>query len=136
GVAQRYIELDDRVTPPAAALLGLTLGCARCHDHKFDPIPSRDYYRLLTALHSGGRAEVPLGSRAEIERANRARADWDRQRKAAEDVLKKWADEQRAKVGPRLRVAKIAKLPVSDAVKAQLRDKPESAEVKALAKKH
>jgi cytochrome c553 len=133
---QRYIELDDMVTTTGAAFLGLTLGCARCHDHKFDPIPSRDYYRLLAALHSGGRAEVPLGSRAEIERANQARAGWDRQRKAAEDALKKWADGQRAKVGPRLRAAKIAKLPVADAVKTLLRDKPESAEAKALAKKH
>ena len=135
-IRQRYIELDDMVTTTGAALLGLTLGCARCHDHKFDPIPSRDYYRLLAALHSGGRAEVPLGTRAEIERANQARADWDRQRKAAEDALKKWADGQRAKVGPRLRAAKIAKLPIPDAEKALLRDKPESAEAKALAKKH
>jgi cytochrome c553 len=133
---QRYIELDDMVTTTGAALLGLTLGCARCHDHKYDPIPSRDYYRLLAALHSGGRAEVPLGSRAEIALANQARADWDRQRRAAEDALKKWADGQRAQVEPRLRAAKIAKLPVPDAVKALLRDQPVSAEAKALAKQH
>jgi mono/diheme cytochrome c family protein len=41
-VRQRYIELDDMVTTTGAALLGLTLGCARCLDLKFDPIPSRD----------------------------------------------------------------------------------------------
>jgi hypothetical protein len=133
---QRYIELDDMVTTTGAALLGLTLGCARCHDHKFDPIPSRDYYRLLAALHSGGRADVPLGSRAEIERANRARAAWDKQRMAAENALKKWADAQRTKVGPRIRTVKIAKLPIPDTVKTLLRDRPESAEAKALAKKH
>ncbi len=61
---QRYIELDDMVTTTGAALLGLTLGCARCHDHKFDPLPARDYYRVLAALHSGDRAVVSLGPRA------------------------------------------------------------------------
>ncbi|MHB1425625.1 MAG: PSD1 and planctomycete cytochrome C domain-containing protein [Gemmataceae bacterium] len=133
---QRYIELDDMLTTTGAAFLGLTLGCARCHDHKFDPIPSRDYYQLLAALHSGSRIEAPLGSRAEIERANQARADWNKQRKAAESALKTWVDGQRAKVGPRLRAARIAKLPISDAEKSLLRDKPESAGAKALAKKH
>src|SRR5205807_2557504 len=34
------------------AFLGLTVGCARCHDHKFDPIPQRDYYRLLAFFHN------------------------------------------------------------------------------------
>ena len=34
-----------------SGLLGLTIGCARCHDHKFDPIPTRDYYRMLAAFH-------------------------------------------------------------------------------------
>lgn len=135
-VRQRYIELDDMIATTGAALLGLTLGCARCHDHKFDPIPSRDYYRLLAALHTGGRAEVALGSRAEIERVYRARADWNRQRQAAEDALKKWVTGLRTKVGPRLRSARIARLPIPDAEKALLRDKPESAQAKELAKKH
>src|SRR5262249_46022574 len=124
------------VTTTGAALLGLTLGCARCHDHKFDPIPARDYYRLLAALHSGNRAEVPLGTRAEIKRANQARAGWDRQRKAAENELRTWANGQRAKIEPRLLAARIAKLPIPDAKKALLRDRPGSAEARALAKKH
>jgi hypothetical protein len=135
-VRQRYNELDDMVSTTWAALLGLTVGCARCHDHKFDPIPTRDYYRLLAGLHSGSRAEVPLGTRAEIERATRARTEWDRQRQAAEAGLKMWIDGQRSALGQRLRSAKIDRLPISDAQKALLRDKPESVEAKSLAKKH
>jgi hypothetical protein len=65
-----------------------------------------------------------------------ARADWDKQRKTAEDALKKWADGQRAKIGPQLRAAKIAKLPLSDAEKTLLRNKPDTSEAKALAKKN
>jgi hypothetical protein len=58
----RYDELDDILSTTGTALLGLTLGCARCHDHKYDAISSREYYRLLSALHSGDRAEVPIGT--------------------------------------------------------------------------
>ncbi|HVC92800.1 MAG TPA: DUF1549 domain-containing protein, partial [Pirellulales bacterium] len=58
----RYNELDDMLSTIGTGILGLTLGCARCHDHKYDAIPSRDYYRLMCALHSGQRDEVPLGS--------------------------------------------------------------------------
>ena len=47
---------DDRVDATTRGFLGLTVGCAQCHDHKFDPIPTKDYYSLLgvfesTALH-------------------------------------------------------------------------------------
>jgi len=42
-----YDELDDIVRVTANTFLGLTIGCARCHEHKFDPIPQEDYYRLL-----------------------------------------------------------------------------------------
>ena len=42
-----FDALDDVLSTSGAAFLGLTIGCARCHDHKFDPIPQRDYYSLL-----------------------------------------------------------------------------------------
>jgi cytochrome c553 len=43
---QRADELHDMVSTTASAMLGLTVGCARCHDHKFDPVPQADYYRI------------------------------------------------------------------------------------------
>ena len=47
----RQDELDDMVTATMASFMGLTVNCARCHDHKFDPIPTRDYYRLAAVFH-------------------------------------------------------------------------------------
>ena len=56
----RYDELDDMTTTTGVAFLGLSVGCARCHDHKYDPIPSRDYYRLAACFSSAIRAEIDL----------------------------------------------------------------------------
>jgi hypothetical protein len=47
---QRLDELHDMVSTTAATFLGLTVGCARCHDHKFDPIPQVDYYRMAAVF--------------------------------------------------------------------------------------
>jgi Protein of unknown function (DUF1549)/Protein of unknown function (DUF1553)/Planctomycete cytochrome C len=57
-------ELDDIVSTTGSAILGLTIGCARCHDHKFDPIPSLDYYRLTAFFTSTERVERPLDQHA------------------------------------------------------------------------
>jgi mono/diheme cytochrome c family protein len=47
-----YDELDDIVSTAGQAFLGLTVQCARCHDHKIDPFPQKDYYRLLAFFHN------------------------------------------------------------------------------------
>lgn len=57
----RYNELDDIVATIGTGMLGLTLGCVRCHDHKYDAIPARDYYGLLAAMQSGDRGEAMVG---------------------------------------------------------------------------
>ncbi|MBM3848032.1 MAG: DUF1549 domain-containing protein, partial [Verrucomicrobia bacterium] len=46
----RAATLDDMITATGGAFLGLTINCARCHNHKFDPIPTEDYYRLRSAF--------------------------------------------------------------------------------------
>ncbi|MBI3874769.1 MAG: DUF1553 domain-containing protein [Verrucomicrobia bacterium] len=51
------LDRDDMVASVAASFLSLTVHCARCHDHKFDPIQQRDYYRLQAVFAGVGRAE-------------------------------------------------------------------------------
>ena len=46
-IQELYEDLDDIVRTTGEVFLGITIGCARCHDHKLDPIPQRDYYRFL-----------------------------------------------------------------------------------------
>ncbi|MFZ4767972.1 MAG: DUF1549 domain-containing protein, partial [Roseimicrobium sp.] len=48
--SSRYDAMDDMLGTTASAMLGLTLSCARCHDHKFDPLPTRDYYAMLSTF--------------------------------------------------------------------------------------
>jgi hypothetical protein len=51
---------DEQLSTTSIACLGLTIGCARCHDHKFDPIPTRDYYALAGIFRS---TDVGIGMR-------------------------------------------------------------------------
>jgi mono/diheme cytochrome c family protein len=68
---ERYDELDDMLNTVGTAMLGLTIGCARCHDHKYDPIPTRDYYRLLSTFTTTVRSEIELDLEPERTRAAR-----------------------------------------------------------------
>ncbi len=53
---------EDRVDVTGRAFLGLTTGCAQCHNHKFDPIPTTDYYALLGVFASTKNSELPLAA--------------------------------------------------------------------------
>ncbi len=57
----RQLFLDDVTHHVAQSFLGLTLGCARCHDHKFDPIPTKDYYRVQAVFSKTAFARRTLG---------------------------------------------------------------------------
>jgi mono/diheme cytochrome c family protein len=75
---QRADDLDDMITATGTAFLGLTVQCARCHDHKFDPISQQDYYGLQAMLGGVQHAErdVPVaGSPERMARAERVRAE-------------------------------------------------------------
>ena len=73
----RYDELDDIVSTVGTAMLGLTVGCARCHDHKYDPIPMRDYYRLQAVFSGSHREERSLPwDVSELQRQRTAQRDY------------------------------------------------------------
>jgi len=61
----RSDELDDLVSTTGAAFLGLTTACARCHDHKYDPIKQTDYYRLQAVFAATERRDVDIPTPAE-----------------------------------------------------------------------
>jgi cytochrome c553 len=63
-------ELDDRVDTLTRGFLGLTVSCARCHDHKFDPIPQVDYYSLAGIFQSCRLANLAVVPREQEERYN------------------------------------------------------------------
>jgi len=67
---QRADQLDDMVSTTGTAFLGLTLGCARCHSHKFDPISQREYYSLAAIFagvkHGESALPLPPGKQKEV----------------------------------------------------------------------
>jgi hypothetical protein len=56
----RYEYLDDMIATIGRGILGLTIQCARCHNHKFDPIPQKDYYRMQASLFGYVEVDHPL----------------------------------------------------------------------------
>ncbi len=62
----RYTYLDDMIATTSRAFLGLTVDCARCHDHKFDPIEQMDYYRMMAVFFPHIRYDFPLTPRGEV----------------------------------------------------------------------
>ncbi len=66
-------EWEDRVDVVTRGLLGLTVACARCHDHKYDPIPTKDYYALAGVFASTQMFNMPLKPDAEKKDSGEAK---------------------------------------------------------------
>jgi hypothetical protein len=58
--------IDDRIDVVGRGLLGLSVGCARCHDHKYDPIPTADYYSLYGVFENSTEDLVPIPRRSDV----------------------------------------------------------------------
>ena len=130
----RFNELDDMAVTTAATFLGLTIGCARCHDHKFDAIPTRDYYRLQCAFTTTARGNAFLASRAEVAHYRKQEAEWNEGLKPIQNRLNEWLAEQQKLYATALRHVKIDRLSIDNADKTLLKEQPESAAAKRLAR--
>ncbi|MCA9173545.1 MAG: PSD1 domain-containing protein [Planctomycetales bacterium] len=98
----RADEWDDRIDTLCRGVLGLTVSCARCHDHKFDPITMQDYYGLAGVFASTEYQERPVVSDEVVAR----RADADRQAQQQQLALDQFLIEQSRGIRPQL-VAEI-----------------------------
>src|SRR5579871_286309 len=78
NLEQRRQEiLNDMTDTTSQVFLGLTVGCARCHDHKFDPILQTDYYRLQAFFASYCPTDLPLGDAKEMRQYRRQMTEWE-----------------------------------------------------------
>lgn len=94
----RADDLDDMVTQVMAATVGLTVNCARCHDHKLDPIPQADYYRLWAVFAGVKRSERDLPA---------ANSDVEKRRQSMEISLRQITSDLRLLEGNGIDLADI-----------------------------
>ena len=91
---QRFVNLFDRIDTTATTWLGLTMACAQCHDHKYDPITQRDYYSLLDAFNRVPESGTPQFFSSRIRVAGPVRRAADRGEQGA-DRRARGADRRR-----------------------------------------
>jgi hypothetical protein len=112
--------IDDRIDVLGRATMGLTIACARCHDHKFDPIPTRDYYSLYGVFNSCNETTVPLVDNPPATDEYKA---YEKELKARVGKLNKTFQAKRNEFSDRLRsrapqyllaVLDVAKLPTEE----------------------
>jgi hypothetical protein len=81
---------DERVDATTRGFMALTVACAQCHDHKFDPIPTRDYYSMLGVFNNTSLHETPLVAKDAVEK-------WQAEKKRSDDAekaLKEYVDAE------------------------------------------
>ncbi len=86
--------IDDRIDVVGRGMLGLTIGCARCHDHKYDPIPTDDYYSLYGVFQNCTERLVPIAEPAVRDKSYEAfDAELKKRQKALADATSKAREE-------------------------------------------
>ena len=88
----RYDAMDDMLATTGYSLLALTVACARCHDHKYDPIPTKDYYRMLSAFTTTVRSEVEFDLGTPEQK--KAYAEWEAKRVPLSDEMKRYEGKE------------------------------------------
>ena len=91
-------EWDDRIDTLTRGVLGLTISCARCHDHKFDPITTADYYALAGVFASSDYQERPIVAKEVLDQKAAAESAWKEQQLLVDRFL----DQQARQLRPAL----------------------------------
>ncbi len=81
----RVDSVVDRVGTTATVFLGLTLGCAQCHDHKFDPLSQEEYYQFFAFFNDDDEPTLDLATSEELAKRDAVRAEIDAFHKALEE---------------------------------------------------
>jgi hypothetical protein len=126
----RQEDLVEMTSAVGSAFLGMTVGCARCHNHKFDPILQSDYYRLQAIFASTDFKEIDIASKQETQ-------DYEAAKKAYDARLKPITEQIAAIEKPyreRLREEKKAKLDDAHAAVLQIEKMKRTPEQQFLAK--
>ena len=121
--AAEAAELDDRVDVLGRGFLGLTVACARCHDHKFDPITTADYYALAGVFKSSRYVETPLAPADVVDKYNQAQEKIKQQEAKIKAFLKD-AKQPEAKLAPEAKQALAALRAELEQVKKSAPAKP------------
>lgn len=95
---QRADDLDDMINASASAFLGLTVSCARCHDHKFDPIQQRDYYRMAAIFNGVQHGDRDFATPAEKAAHQAKKEPIEQELKATNQKLEKIKNEAKPAV--------------------------------------
>jgi mono/diheme cytochrome c family protein len=98
GDAKKHDQYADRIDTLTRGFLGLTVACARCHDHKYDPIPTTDYYALAGVFASTEYVEVPAAPKEQVEAYDQAQAVVQAKDKEITSFLKAEAARLKLKV--------------------------------------
>jgi hypothetical protein len=85
---RRYEYLDDLIDTTSRGVLALTVRCARCHNHKFDPIPQKDYYSLVATFFGYVETTYPLVPRAEADAREKTLNEIDARQAALKEQIK------------------------------------------------
>ena len=138
GVDQEQYRMEaifDRVKTTGTVFLGLTVGCAQCHDHKYDPISQREYYRLFAFFNNQDELVINTVRPSEVETFRRISTDFKLEKLRLEteiaereaeliDLIPQWearlTEEQRKKAPPNIQ--EILRVPAGQRTLAKVED--------------